>query len=170
MLKHLLDKIAFVGGLVPGFQLPKFVADYRQRLGGRLEQAQMDLAPFQAIADRFHGGDLDVMIDKHLRSADPTFQAEGEVIQDMALQVQRLSEAAAALDGPLWERLQYLSLHGDPELARATLSVYEPGMVVTPEAVICALLVGFILMLGVHLLAGILRRLFRRRPGAGSPA
>ena len=159
---------AFAGGVLSGSQVPKFVGDYRQHLTGRLEQAKLDLAPFQAIADRFHGGSLEAMIDKHLRSSDPTFRAEGQVIADMSNRVGELQHSARALDAGLVEQLHHLAVDGDPDIARATLAIYDPGLVLTVEALLCALGAGLLLAVVVHGLLWLMRPLFRRRSSAGA--
>lgn len=163
MLKYLLDKIAFAAGLILGMQLPKFIADYRQRVGGRLDQAQLDLEPYQEIANRFQHGSLDALVQHHLGSPDASFHAEGTVVQALIAQVQRLSEAYAALDTNLWQQIIYLARHIDPKLARATLEAYVPGLLLTPDALVCAFVLAFAFSLVVHAIAALPRRIGGRK-------
>ena len=58
LLRGLLDRILLIGAIFAAACVPSFIAQYRQRLGGRLDQVLHDLAPFQEIANRNHGGDL----------------------------------------------------------------------------------------------------------------
>jgi hypothetical protein len=165
---YFADKIAFAVGLIAGFQIPAFVSAYRQRLGGRLDQARIDLDRYQEIAVRFHDGDLDSLIQHHLRSADSTFLAEGKLIEDLIEQVRSLSEAYAALDAGLLHQIVYLATHLDADIARATWAAYDFGLVFTLDAIACAAVLGLAFSVFIHLLAGLLRRVFIRKTAAGA--
>jgi len=131
------------GGLVPGF-----IAQYRQRLGGRLDQARLDLEPWQKLADQFHHGSLEQLIQYHLDSSDPKFHAEGAVIRGLLESVRHLQLAADALHQNLFRQVAYLAVHGDTQLARATLADWVPTFAFSIEGLLFALLFA----LGVWLL------------------
>jgi hypothetical protein len=135
--RFLLACAVVVGGLVPGF-----VAQYRQRLGGRLDQARLDLEPWQKIADQYYHGDIGQLIQYHLGSADSTFHSEGAVIQALVATVEQLRRAADALQGGLLSQLGYLALHADAELARATLHDWVPTFALSSEGLAFAVLFG----------------------------
>jgi hypothetical protein len=139
----LLDRIILLLGVLLGGCAPSFINQYRQRVGGRLDQVLQDLAPFQAIADRYHGGSLEALIQHHLRSPDRTFYEEGAAIQAMVDAVERLRAAQAALDTDIWHQLAYIVMHHDPEIVRATLTTYEPAFMITPDSLLVAAVVGF---------------------------
>ncbi len=80
LLRNLLDRLLLIAAVIAAGLVPGFIAQYRQRLGGMLDQARIDLAPWQAIADQNHHGDLDELVRYHLASSDPTFHAEGGAI------------------------------------------------------------------------------------------
>lgn len=124
--------------------MPSFVNQYRQRVGGRLEQVEQDLAPFQQIADRYHGGSLDALIQHHLRSSDPTFFAEGRAIQAMLDSSIRLREMLHSLDTDIAHQLLYLALHRDAGILRSTMEVYEPAFVMNTDGLIVALVFGLL--------------------------
>ena len=165
MLRNLGTRLLFVLGFLGGSQLPKFIDGYRQYLGGRLDQARADLALFQAIADRFDNGDLGALIQRHLDSSDPAFRAEGRVIRELAGQVSRLSETLAGLQGDLLLQVGTLIRHGDPDSAAASWALFQPGLVFTGEALLCALAAGLVLALP----AWGLRHLFRQRRNLPAP-
>jgi hypothetical protein len=125
------------GGLVPGF-----IAQYRQRLGGRLDQARLDLQAWQSLADRLYGGDLDKLIQYHMSSTDPTVHAEGGIIQSLVNAVQNLQSAVDALHGNLYHQLAYLSLHADPALVRATSHDWVPTFALSGEGLLFAAVAG----------------------------
>jgi DUF2937 family protein len=142
MLRGILDRIILVAAILGAACIPSFIAQYRQRLGGRMEQAQQDLALFQEIANRNHGGDLGKLIRHHLASSDTTFRDEGVAIQAMVDTVARLREAFQALNTDLWHQLSYLATRGDPAVAKATWDVFVPAMSFTGEGLLFAFGVG----------------------------
>lgn len=142
-----LDKLIFALGIFAGSQLPGFIIQYRQRLGGHLEQAKKQLKSFQEIAEKFHGGSIESLISKHLTSTDPTFNSEGIIIRNSLNEVNRLSESYKALDSNLPGQIKFLLFNTDWQIALQTWEIYEPGLILTPQAVIFALLSGFLLSL-----------------------
>jgi hypothetical protein len=143
-VRGLIDRILLVAAFVAGGLLPGFIAQYRQRLGGRLDQARIDLAPWQSIANQYHHGDLQALIQYHLGNQDPTFHSEGAAIQALVASVQRLQAAVDALQGSLAHQMAYLALHADPGLARATFNDWVPAFALSAEGLVFA--VGFALV------------------------
>ncbi len=151
-IRGLIDRLLLLAAVITGGLVPGFITQYVQRLGGRLDQARLDLAPWQQIADQYHHGDLAQLIQYHLASRDPTFHAEGAAIQSLVTAVQRLQIAADALHGTLLHQLGYLALHADPELARATLGDWVPTFALSAEGILLALGFGLSLWLVFHAL------------------
>ncbi|MBS0366763.1 MAG: DUF2937 family protein [Proteobacteria bacterium] len=156
---------AIVGGLIPGF-----IAQYRQRLGGRLDQALLDLAPWQKLADQYQGGSLELLIRHHLGSADPQFHAEGAVIRALMITVQQLQAAVHAMHASLPRQASWLLLHGDPALLRATWSDWVPTFALSSQGLVFAL----VFAVGVWLLykgaAWLVMRLLAGRSAIPEPA
>jgi hypothetical protein len=142
LLRGLLDRILLVGAIFAAACIPSFIAQYRQRLGGRLEQVLRDLAPFQEIANRSHGGDIRKLIAHHLASTDRTFHDEGAAIQAMVDSAARLKDAVQALNSDLMHQLAYLGTSLDPDVARSTWETFVPGFSFTPEYALFAVVVG----------------------------
>ena len=169
MIKYLIDRLVFGAGLLAGLQVPKFVADYRQRVGGMLDQARQQLQQFQAIADRHHGGSLPALIDTHRASDNPTFRAEGQIVQNLIDRAHDLQATYDALAGSLGAQLRWLVTHFDSAIARATLDAYQPGLVLTVGAAVCALTAAFAGSLLVQGLARLLGRWWARRARRAPP-
>jgi hypothetical protein len=146
-IRGFLDRITLVIGVVAAGCIPSFIAQYRQRVGGRLDQVLKDIAPFQAIADQFHHGSLQELIQYHLASADSTFHDEGTAIQTMVDSAEHLRQALEALNTDLFHQLVYLLTKADPLIARATWEIFSPSFNLTPESVVFALIVGFVVWL-----------------------
>jgi len=170
VLRGLLDRLLLVCAVVAGGLVPGYLAQYRQRLGGRLDQARLDLEPWQKLADRFYHGDIGNLIQFHLASADPKIRAEGAVIRSLVESVRQLQSAADALHGNLFHQLAYLALHADLGLARATLGDWVPTFALSGEGLLFALLLGLGVWLLFHLLWQLPRLLgvsARRRRSVG---
>jgi hypothetical protein len=151
-LRGVLDRALLIGAVVVGGLVPGYIAQYRQRLGGSLDQARLDLEPWQRIADQFHQGDLGKLIRYHLDSSDPTFHSEGQAIQALVNAVQRLQAAMEAMQGSLIAQAKYLLFHADPALARATLSDWVPTFALSVEGIAFALVFAMLLWLLFHAL------------------
>jgi hypothetical protein len=143
----LLDRAVLVAGTVAGGCVPGFIVQYRQRVGGRLDQVIQDLAPFREIAERFHGGSLDALIRHHLINPDETFRAEGAAIQALVDSELRLRGMMEALQGGVWHQLQYLVAHPDQDLLQATWSAYVPAFTLDTQGILMALAIGVTLWL-----------------------
>jgi hypothetical protein len=166
-VRGLLDRLLLVCAVVAGGLVPGFIAQYRQRLGGRLDQARLDLEPWQKLAGQFYQGDIGRLIGYHFASSDPKFQAEGAVIRRLVDEVARLESAVDALHGSLFHQLAYLAVHADPGLARATLHDWVPTFALSYDGLVFALCFGLAAWLAFHALWWLLSRaggrLSRRR-------
>ena len=151
-LRGLLDRLLLIATVSAGGLVPGFIAQYRQRLGGRLDQAKLDLAPWQHIADQYHHGDIQQLIQYHIASRDLTFHAEGTAIQTLVQTVQRLQLSVDALHATLFRQITYLTTHTDPELARATFHDWVPTLSLSFEGLLFAVVFALVLWLIFHAL------------------
>jgi hypothetical protein len=161
-IRGILDRIILVIGVVAAGCIPSFIAQYRQRVGGRLDQVLQDIAPFQAIANQFHHGSLQELINYHLASTDQTFHDEGAALQGMVASAEQLRQALVALDTDLFHQLVYMLTRADPLIARATWDIFSPAFNLTPESIVFAIIVGvaiWLLFLAVWILIERLARI-----------
>lgn len=144
VVRGILDRLILLAAVLIAACVPSFIAQYRQRLGGRLDQVSADLAPFQAIANHDFGGSLSKLIDYHLASQDATFHREGMALQSMVDAATRLRGALQALNTDLVHQCLYLVGHPDYDLLRSTWSAYQPGFTLTVQGALFALGLGLI--------------------------
>ena len=142
MIGGLLDRMVLLGGVLLGGALPSFMQQYRQRLGGRLDQAREQLAAWQDLADRLHGGDLAALVAHHRASADATFLQEAQLIESVQAEVGALDAAVSAIQGGSWEQLAGMLAHLRAADMQATWSVFEPAFPMTMQGISFALLLG----------------------------
>ena len=160
-VRGILDRIVLVAGIVAAGCIPSFIAQYRQRVGGRLDQVIQDLAPFQEIANQFHHGSLQELILHHLASPDSTFHNEGAAIQAMVNSAEQLRRALEALNTDLFHQLVYLIAKIDPLIALATWEAFLPSFNLTAESIIFAFIVGVIVWLAFFAVWYVFARLIR---------
>lgn len=165
----LLDRSILVGGILAGGTIPSFIAQYRQRLGGHLDQALRDLKPFEEVARQFHGGDLQALIRHHKASSDPSFRQEGQAIEAMQQAILSLRDALQALQGNLVQQVEYLATRADKRILQATWDAFQPAFAFNLEGATTALAVGGSLWLVFMALSWVVGRAFRprARPSSG---
>ena len=159
-IRGILDRIILVAAIIAAGCIPSFIAQYRQRLGGRLDQVLQDIAPFQQIANQFHHGSLQELVRYHLASTDATFYQEGAALQAMLDAVEQLRKAAQALDTDLFQQMAYLIANMDPAIARATWEIFSPAFNLTVESVVFAAVLGFLIWLVFIAMWALFARLF----------
>lgn len=167
-IRGILDRIILVAGVVAAGCIPSFIAQYRQRVGGRLDQVLQDIAPFQAIADQFHHGSLTELIQHHLASIDVTFHDEGAALQAMVDSAEKLRLAVQALNTDLFHQLIYLLTGADTSIARATWEIFSPSFNLTVESVVFAFVVGisiWLVFIGIWILFARLGKILLAKSG-----
>ena len=146
-IRGIFDRIILVAGIIAAGCIPSFIAQYRQRAGGRLDQVLQDIAPFQEIANKFHHGSLQELIQHHLDSEDATFYKEGAALQAMLDSAEQLRKALQALDTDLFHQMAYLLANTEPSIARATWEIFSPSFNLAVESVVFAAAVGILIWL-----------------------
>ena len=163
MFRRLFNGLSGVAGAGSLSQFPTYYQQYLQRLGGRVDQAQIQVARIEAAA-REEGMTLAQYIEKFASSADTTYQQQGTVLREEVADLDRLRNAVDALtQAPPIERPWRLLQHMDADTARTALNDFALGLPLTTEGFVYA---GIGLILGMIILA-ILKRLlsglFHRR-------
>lgn len=138
LVRGLLDRLVLIAGVLVGGCIPGFMAQYQQRVGGRLDQVIQDLLPFQEIARRYHGGDMHALVTHHLASPDQSFQAEGHAIEGMLESLTHLQAMMDGLAGSAWHQIAYLVGHFDREIGMATWQNYVPSFNLDPAGLMVA--------------------------------
>jgi hypothetical protein len=152
MIRGILYILIFATGVAGGGLFSSFSAQYHQRLQAHYEQVDIDLAPFQMIADRYHGGSLDALIQHHLNSSDPTFHAEGEAIQLMMNSRELLAESQSVAEVGYPGQALWLYQHRNESSVQTTWDSFQPAMVATGNAISFSLGVGAVVVFLLWLL------------------
>ena len=145
----LLDRVLCVLGAVVFCQLPEFIQQYLQRLGGRLDEARRQLAEFEAVAAQSKLT-LAQFIERTSTNADTAVANLGGVMQGAIERVNELAGAETAIrNASLWEKPFVFFAHFDRAIAGATLEIYRPAVPTTAEGAIYAI-AGIVTFLGIY--------------------
>jgi hypothetical protein len=126
LARRLALAIALLAGLI-GSQGPEFAQQYRQRLGGALEELNRIVSEFDAEGQRQDLTPAEAL--KRLEdNSDPLARERGEDMSKAIARAERLNEQIQAMNsaGPLM-RLYVVATSFDPEIARSALDNYEPA-------------------------------------------
>jgi hypothetical protein len=138
ILRRIVFFLALFAGLAAS-QLPEFAQQYRQRLGGAIDELARIIAEFDADAARSHIS-RDEGIRRLTTNADPFVRERGEAISGDIARVgtlqKQLQDYEAA--GPFWRIASFAQNH-DPDIARRAAQAFEPAVPVTTEGLVLAL-------------------------------
>jgi hypothetical protein len=166
LTRRLALAIGLLCGLI-GTQWPEFSQQYRQRLGGALDELSRIVAAFDAEAASRSLTPAEGVA-RLKDNADPLARERGAAIEgDIARQARLQRQLEALRDaGPL-ERLIVMARDLDPATASRTLRDFEPAVPVTAES----LVVGALALVwgwgATHLCAWPIRRRWQARRAAG---
>lgn len=143
MIKQLIDKIVFTVGVIVFIQLPHYVNQYAQRLGGYYESRVEQLKQFQTVANNNYNGNLDLMIDGFTNSQDKAISETGKKIQQSRQETIELAEENTALRGQdNFRKIIYLFTHLRLNIAKGTLENFKPGIPLNAWALLYGLIGG----------------------------
>lgn len=134
----LFDRILCVAGAVAFSQMPEFMQQYLQRLGGHLAEARRHLLEFDNVAAQ-SGVSLDQLIAQTKAGNDAVTARLGDVMAATGARVHELAAAESALrDAAPWERPFVFLRQVDGEIAQATWAVFKPAVPTTFEGLLYA--------------------------------
>ena len=154
--------LGLVGGVVAS-QGPEFAQQYRQRLGGAIDELRRVVERFDGDAVA-NGHSREGAVDRLRTNPDNLVSRQGDAMRANIERLERLERhrQVFAEAGP-FQRLVTTVRDGDVDLMRATYQDFEPAVPVTQEGVV-ATGVGF---LGGWSIAFLVGMLFRRLFGLG---
>jgi len=160
----LIDRLICVCGAVGLSQMPEFIQQYLQRLGGHVDEARRQVEQYQTVATQSHET-LDQLIAQTTSNADLAVSRLGHVMGDAVTRLQTLqSDQALISSAPPWKQPFVFLTHADSQIAHNTWHIFRPAVPVTFEGLVYAI-AGLFLFLGVyHFLIRVpIRATYRRR-------
>ncbi len=164
-MSRIVRIIAFGLGLFGGVvasQGPEFVQQYRQRLGGAIDELQQVIRRFDADA-QVSGETRESAITRLRSNADDFVSRQGAAMQANVERLGRLeAHRNAMMQAGSFSRIALMVRDGDTDIMEAVSRDFEPALPVTEEGILSTG-IGFIAVWGgLLLLSGFLRSLFRR--------
>jgi hypothetical protein len=158
----MIPRLTFLFGLlfaVVASQAPEFAQQYRQRLGGAIDELSREVMQFRSEA-KSESLTPDAAVARLRRNQDTLAQMRGIDMNETMARLTRLERQRDSFvdAGPL-TRLLVLARDFDPAIAARAYSTFEPAVPTTPEGFVSAV-VGFFLGGGLLRLLGLP---FRRR-------
>ncbi|WP_210496712.1 DUF2937 family protein [Microvirga antarctica] len=149
-------------GAVVASQGPEFSQQYRQRLGGGIDELRQVVTRFNADA-RASGETSQTAILRLRANTDTLASRQGVAMQGNVERLGHLeAHRQAMIDAGPFGRVALMVRDGDTDVMSAAYRDFEPAVPVTQEGVVSAAF-GFVgIWGGVLLLWGFLRSLFRR--------
>ncbi len=145
----LLDRALCVIGTLLFSQVPEFMQQYLQRLGGHLDEARRQLEQFQQTATQ-SGLTLAKLIEQTTANADPAVAKLGGVMTEALARVDTLATAQAAMQhASLWSRPFVFLEHVDTAIAHATWTIFKPAVPTTLEGLLYSL-AGMLTLLAIY--------------------
>jgi hypothetical protein len=147
-------------------QAPEFAQQYRQRLGGAIDELQASIAAFDA--DSLASGlTHDEGVGRLESSGDAFVRLRGAHIAQETARLARLRRQAADLSGKLpLSKIFALALEADPQVARGAFDDFQPALPLTADGAASAAIGFASVLLALRLLPLPLRRR-KKRPAAG---
>lgn len=142
VLRRIVFFLALVLGIVAS-QLPEFAQQYRQRLGGAVDELNRMIGEFDADAARMQM-DRDTGIGRLVANPDMFVRQRGEQIREAVARAARLERQLQSYQdaGPFW-RLAAFARTYDPDIARRAAQSFEPAIPVTREG-LATTFIGFL--------------------------
>ncbi|HZH53638.1 MAG TPA: DUF2937 family protein [Microvirga sp.] len=153
--------LGLLGGVVAS-QGPEYSQQYRQRLGGAVDELRRVVARFDADAQA-QGESRDGAIARLRGNPDDLASRQGAAMQANVERLGRLeAHRQAMMEAGPFSRIALMVRDGDLDVMEAAYRDFEPAVPVTEEGIVSAA-GGFVTVWGgILLLAGFVRSLFRR--------
>lgn len=136
LINNVIDRCFFTVMFILGVQLPEFMQQYQQRLGGHLSEARSQLSQFETIAQQHFNGSLTTMISRYKDNSEASIVSTGELIERLTMRVDYLASHLAQIKQTDYfnSAAQFL-WHLDKQIALATAKHFSMAIPLTLNAI-----------------------------------
>lgn len=163
--------VVAVGLILAGVfsQVPEFVQQYRQRLGGAIDELTKIVTDFDADAEK-QGMERRAALDRLSGNPDPLAAQRGTRMRQTITRFDRLERQRRAFEnsGPVY-RMVAFARDFDGEVAEGAYADFEPAVPVTVEGLIAAALGFFLALFGGGSVSAVNRWRRARREKSEAP-
>jgi hypothetical protein len=148
IIDGLIDRIFAVSFAVIFAQMPQFIAQYLQRLGGHLDELSRIISQYRDGA-KLSGKTLEQFIATHLNSGIPDFMGTGRMMEANLSRYDTLSQSLEAIRTASATVKPFVFIkNADFPIVKGTFLNFTPGVPVTIEGAVyafCGLITGIII-------------------------
>ncbi len=153
-------------GAIVFLQLPHFIEQYTQRLGGYAASQTEQIKEYQTIADQHFNGDIEAYQRRLEQNTDPAIAESAEQISKRLKSAHSIQEDLNVFEQqPLWYQVPYFITHLRTDLVKGTAQNFSPGLPINLWAWGYGLLGGVLFSLifnGLFLLPKVIKK--NKRP------
>ena len=144
MARDLILVLLVLAGALGGSQVPRFVQEYEQRLGGAQQEDAREMAQFEALAGT-QGLHLDAYLGRLSGSPDPAIRATGVTVAGLRLRLAELDRQVRLLRTAGWLGRPFVVLiNGDRDLLHGTWRTFRFGLTVDPAFAAIGILMAYL--------------------------
>jgi hypothetical protein len=164
-LESLLDRIISVAGALIFAQLPAFIVQYQQRLGGHVDELKHLIGKYKSYAAA-NNRSLDEYINIHLQSTVKEFASTGQIMSENLSRFNELSKALNELtDSTGLMKLIMFFRNLDIDIYRGTMKNFVPGITFNTDAILYGFIGILIFMSAYFLIKKGLIAIFKKTRG-----
>lgn len=148
-IESLLDRIISVAGAIVFAQMPAFIVQYQQRLGGHVDELKHLISKYRSYAAS-NNRTLDEYINIHLQSTVKEFASTGQLMNENLARFNELSSALKEIaDSTGLLKLFMFFKNFDVEIYRGTMKNFVPGITFSTDAILYGL-TGVIIFMSIY--------------------
>lgn len=138
-ISGIIDRLLVVAGALIFSQAPQYFSQYMHRLAGHAEELRIHIKSIQLAASK-NGMELPEYLHKFTSHQDPAISMHGSMMEGMFSRYAELSRASLALQEstPFTRPFVFLE-HLNFDIAKATFMSFQPGVLLTVEGAVYAL-------------------------------
>lgn len=148
-LESLLDRIISVTGAIVFAQMPAFIVQYQQRLGGHVDELKHLINKYKSYAAS-NNRSLDEYINIHLQSTVKEFASTGQLMTENLSRFNELSKALKELtDSTGLVKLFMFFKNIDIDIYKGTMKNFVPGITFSTDAILYGI-TGVIIFMSLY--------------------
>lgn len=146
MIKGLVDRVIFTLGVLLFMQVPHFIDQYEQRIGGYYQAQVSHLDRYQQIADKQYNGNLMELIKDYESNSRAAVQQIAHNVHGIRIQADALKKDIDVLaSDSLLPKISHLIISIRFDIAQAVAKTYQPAFPLTIEAFVSGMFGGVFL-------------------------
>jgi hypothetical protein len=137
-IEHLADRAVSASGAIIFMQIPAFIVQYIQRLGGHVDELKLLIGKYKAAAAD-NGRTLDEYVQLHIQSGVKEFASTGKLMTENIERFNFLGDAYQQISGASGIKKFFLFISkSDMDIIRGTFSDFVPGISLSPDSILYA--------------------------------